>query len=146
MALCTRREDTGFLAHGILLRFHFQFFSKIAKYSDQIFLILTWLCNKLLSIFCELCWNTKKKKQNHYQLLPRLQSYICHVFLIDATRAETRLLSLGTSLSVFVFCFEVEYFKCNGFVWTLERTDLINLRESLFLNPGHHRKVELFIR
>lgn len=63
MALCTRREDTGFLAHGILLRFHFQFFSKIAKYSDQIFLILTWLCNKLLSIFCELCWNTKKKNR-----------------------------------------------------------------------------------
>lgn len=34
---------------------------------------------------------------------------------------------LGTRLLLFIFCFEEKGFKCNGFVWTLERIDLFNL-------------------
>lgn len=46
----------------------------------------------------------------------------------------------------FLLFFEVEGFKCNGFVWIFERVDLINLWDRLFLNSRHQIKVELLIR
>lgn len=123
-------------------------FVKIAEQSDGVFLILTWLCNHyehLLWIVCIGILKKNKQKKQH-QLLPSLQSCICHLFVNDDTRAETRLLTLGTSSLLFVFCFEVEGSKCNAFVWTFERVDLINLGGHLFLNSRHQIKVDLLIR
>lgn len=101
-------------------------------------------------------WIIKTNKQTNkpplspnskqYGLLPSLQSCICHLFVMETTRAETRLLFLGTSLLLFVFWFEVGQFKCNGFVWTFEKVDLINLWDHSFLTSRHQIKVELCIK
>ena len=90
-------------------------------------------------------WNIKNKQKKQYQLLPSLQSCICHLFVNDATRPETRLLTPGTSSLLFVFCFEVEGFTCNAFVWASERVDLIHLGGHLFLNSRHQIKADQMI-
>lgn len=59
-----------------------------------------------------------------YQLLPSLQSFICHLL---AMRAEARLRPLNTCLWLFAFCFEVEEFKSVWSVWTFGRVDLTNV-------------------
>lgn len=81
---------------GMLLQFHFYFLPKLW---DQIFLILIWLSNNYLASLVNCAYLKIKPPQ---QLLPSAQPCICHWFVIDATRAENRLFSFGTSLLLFL--------------------------------------------